>query len=559
MAEIRWNQPVMARDQQWLFFSLDDMVPPDHGVRIVNAVLDEVDWTEWEQSYIPTRRGQPPLHPSLLAKALLYGLMRGLRSSRELEEATRERMDFMWLLEGRTIDHSSFAHFRVRFQELLEDLNRVIADIVCRRCSHALEWLVMDGTRMRANSDRHGARTAEGLDRLIAQCTQVLDERMAQMDQADAHGAQTGQEVAALQDEIEQLKARLAQYERAAEVARTRDGERRRKEGAKARPVSVPVTDPDATVMPNKEGGFDPNYTPTVAVDAASGAIVSATVVEGSQENATVMPAVEEAQRLGRTPEGVMADTGFACGDNLAQLAGEGIEACMPTGADFGSSNPANRPDPTQPVSEEQWDRLPAAGKKFRPSAFIYDAGRDEYRCPMGQALTPQGCAQRRNGGSAVTYKCSGCEGCPLAARCIPKGATARTLSRDPYQDLRDAAGRRMATEEVAEWYKKRAPLVEVVFARIKTHMGIRSFLLRGLDKVRAEWNWVCCAYNLKIILQMAQKQGIHPSKLAHVLSFPAQNRLQRLILGFIPSLIPNLTRSMTPRRKSASMVCFAP
>ena len=58
MAEIRWNQPVMARDQQWLFFSLDDMVPPDHGVRIVNAVLDEVDWTEWEQSYIPTRRGQ---------------------------------------------------------------------------------------------------------------------------------------------------------------------------------------------------------------------------------------------------------------------------------------------------------------------------------------------------------------------------------------------------------------------------------------------------------------------------------------------------------------------
>ena len=52
-------------------------------------------------------RGQPPIHPMRLAGAILYGLMRGIRSSRELEDATRERLDFRWFLEGRTVDHSS--------------------------------------------------------------------------------------------------------------------------------------------------------------------------------------------------------------------------------------------------------------------------------------------------------------------------------------------------------------------------------------------------------------------------------------------------------------------
>ena len=447
---------------------------------------------------------------------------------------------------------------RIKYISKKGIINRFFADFICRRHENALEMLVVDGTRFRANSDRHGARTAEGLERLIAQCAQALNERMARMEETDARDAETGQEVAALQAEIERLEARIAQYEKAADVARSRDQERRCKEGAKARPVSVPVTDPDATILPNKEGGFAPNYTPTVAVDAASGAIVSATVVEGSHEGASVMPAVEDAKRLGKTPRRVMADTGFSCGENLARLAAEGIEACMPTGADFRSSNPANRPDPTQPVPEEQWDRLPTAGKKFRPSAFIYDAVRDEYRCPMGRALTPQGAGQRRNGVPVVTYKCSGCAGCPLAARCMGQKATARTVSRDPYQDQRDAVGRRMATEEGAERYKKRAPLVEVVFARIKNHMGIRSFLLRGMKKVRAEWNWVCCAYNLKILLQMAQMQGIAPSKLAHVRSFLAQNCLRRPISGFICSLIPNRTRFITPRLKSACEVRLA-
>ena len=508
MVDRRWAKPILGRHQGWLFSSLDEMVAQDHVIRVIDAVLAEMDWSAWEARFLSDRRGQPPIHPMLLAGCILYGLTRRIRSSRELEDATRERLDFQWFMEGRAVDHSTFAAFRVTFKDELKALNRQMVMRICAAHESALAMLVVDGTRLRANSDRHGARTAEGFQRLITRFTDMLNERLERMEAVDAQEANGSEEVAALEAEITRLKAQLARYETAAGVAKTRDRERRNKLGSKAAPVSVPTTDPDSMIVPNKEGGHAPNYTPTVAVDAVSGAIVSAYVPEGAQESSAVMPAVDDVQQLGATPQRIMADTGFGCGENLEQLTGKGIEACMPTGTDFRPSNPANRPDATAPVPEDQWDRLPMAGTKLRPSAFIYDAERDEYRCPMGKPLTRQGAGQRRNGSNYASYTCAECSQCPLAGRCLAKDTSARTVSRDQYQDLRDEVGRRMATDEGIELYKKRAPLVETAFARIKGHMGIRGFLLRGLEKVRTEWTWICCAYNLNILLRACKRAG---------------------------------------------------
>lgn len=209
-------------------------------------------------------------------------MIRRLRSSRELEEATRERKDFMWLLEGRTIDHSTFALFRVAFAKELKGLHRQVALALVRRASgpgDGLLDLVLDGTRVRANSDRTGARTAEGLERLVAACAQELDRKLEQLGAEDRREEMQSQTVQELREQVARLEAQLEQYERALEEARQRDGVRREIWGAQTSAVRVPVSDPDATVMPNKEGGFAPNYTPTVAVESASGAIVSCDVV----------------------------------------------------------------------------------------------------------------------------------------------------------------------------------------------------------------------------------------------------------------------------------------
>ena len=502
--EKRWAQAPARRDQLALFAeSLDEAIPAGHPIRLVERCLHLVDWTAWESRYA-SRRGQPPIHPRLMAGCILYGLMRGIRSSRQLEDATRERVDFMWFLERRTVDHSTFAEFRVLFSKELKGLNRQIGRLICERYAEALLALVIDGTRLRANSDRHGARTAEHLERMVSACVRELDKKLEQLGQEDEKPAEA-REVQGLREEIEKLRAQVAHYEQVLEVARCRDAAKRKKGGAGATAVRVPVTDPDAQVTPNKEGGFAPNFTPVVAVDPVSRLIVSGDVLAGSDENTAVLPAVAAAESLGGTaPERVLADTGFAAVDNLETLEEQGIEAYMPTSTDFSERNPANRSDPSQPVPEATWGELPKRGKQLAGAAFVYDASNDCYYCPMGRRLTRARGGKYADSGVAYTqYTCPGKAGCPLAGDCVKEKASARMIVRDQYQGIRETVGRRMATPEGRAIYQKRAPVVEGVFAEIKHVLGIRRFLLRGLEKVRTEWTWICTAFNLKRLLRL--------------------------------------------------------
>ena len=59
----------------------------------------------------------------------------------------------------------------------------------------------------------------------------------------------------------------------------------------------------------------------------------------------------------------------------------------------------------------------------------------------------------------------------------------------------------KMETEEGRSTYNRRMHIGETPFAIIKGILEVRRFLLRGLEKVRTEWRWVCTAYNLKKLI----------------------------------------------------------
>jgi len=79
--------------------------------RLLDEILGALDWRAWEAHY-DGKRGQPPIHPRILASVLIYGLLTRIRSSRMLEQSLRQRLDFIWLVEGRSIDHTTIAKFR---------------------------------------------------------------------------------------------------------------------------------------------------------------------------------------------------------------------------------------------------------------------------------------------------------------------------------------------------------------------------------------------------------------------------------------------------------------
>ena len=146
-----WDKASLRRDQILLFApTLDESVSEDHAVRLLDEILRGRDWSVWEVEYDGTR-GRPPIPPWVLAGVILYGLMRGLRSSRMLEYLCGHNIDYIWLVEGRTIDYSTICKFRTRFRKPLKDLFRQVVKVGMRMGLMTLLKVAFDGTRVKAN------------------------------------------------------------------------------------------------------------------------------------------------------------------------------------------------------------------------------------------------------------------------------------------------------------------------------------------------------------------------------------------------------------------------
>ncbi len=133
-------------------------------------------------------RGQPPIPSRVIASVILYGLLTRIRSTRALEESLQMRIDFRWLVKGRSIDHTTISKFRTKHAERLKDL-LVQTGLIAREMGWlTLETLAFDGTRMRANNRRRGTRTPEELREMKAELAAKfaeLEEKIAAADARD--------------------------------------------------------------------------------------------------------------------------------------------------------------------------------------------------------------------------------------------------------------------------------------------------------------------------------------------------------------------------------------
>jgi transposase len=504
-----WAKAPRGRDQMVLFSpTLDDMIDAAHPVRLLDEILATCDWSEWEAQY-HGRRGQPPIHPRVVASVLLYGLMRGLRSSRQLEYVCAHNIDFLWLAEGRSIDHSTFCDFRTRFRQPLKGLFRQACRIAMTMGLIRLGEVTLDGTRIKANNGRYQTITAGKLEERLRNLDEQLDQMLDEADQADAaagQGFESGESSRQLPTELVDLQQRRARLQQALEKVQAADADRA-KGGVDPEeyPAQVPLTDPDSKVMPNKEGGYAPNYTPMAAADVHRGFLVHAEVRADVCEHVAAVSTVDGiAEDLGQTPNRLLADGVYSTSQNLVGLEARGVELFSPVKSNQPQEgNPARRDDPTQPIPPEQWEQLPRNphSKKLDKSCFVYVEAEDSYYCPQGRKLEYDETKSDVRSGMRVkyrVYRCAACAGCPLATMCLRASAKrGRQISRDLHEQQREALAAKMASEAGRAIYAKRFHAGEVPFGIIKRIMGLRQFLLRGLEKVRAEWLWACTAFNL--------------------------------------------------------------
>lgn len=512
MALTYFARPPRDRDQTYLFYpTLDSMIPPEHPVRILEELADVCDFSAWEATYHGSV-GQPPIPPSVIAKAWFYALSQGIRSSRKLEHALKHNVDFMWLAQGFQIDHVTLCNFRTRFKEPLKDLFRQIGKIAITAGLARLNEVTFDGTRVKSNNGRRETLTAAGWKERLAALEQQIDQFLEKSVAADAAEGGAGDAAGEWPSELADLQERQKHIQRALEQLNEMDRERRAKgRGGEDQAAQLPVTDPDSRVMPNKEGGYAPNYTPLTVVDTASGLILHADVVPEVNEHPYAWPAIEQVrQDFGVCPERLLTDGLNATGQNLATFESSGTELISPPpeGSATAEPNPAVRADPTQPVPETEWANLPRnAQHKLDRSCFVYDAEQDVHYCPQGRKLTYEETKPKVQSGcqklAVRVYRCEDCGGCPLAAACLSaRTVHGRTVTRDDYTEHRERHRQRMAEPAAKEAYRRRLHAGETPFAYIKQVLGLRQFLLRGLPKVETEWLWACTTHNLMKLLR---------------------------------------------------------
>lgn len=417
-----------------------DLVPEGHLVHFVRRIVaEDLDLSSIYAQYRGPK-GQPPYHPGLMTALLLYGYCRGVYTSRKIELACEERLDFRALVGSERPDHSTIAEFRKRHRDGLATLFVQILAL-CRDAGMVkLGHVALDGTKVRANASKHAAMSYKRMKEVEPELAKEVEawlDAAQQGDDADDREHGEGNRGDELPEHIQQkvkklakIRASIAELESEAEEEKERVKEERAAkeaergsrlagrlpkalDGVPAGKAQRNFTDPESRIMKTSDG-YDQAYNAQAAVDAECQVIVAQDVTDKQNDHHELISGVDQiATNLGCLPEQISADAGYCTEKNIEELEQRGIDAYIAT-------------------------------------------GRQKHGTPS-----------------------------PAANEKKDKGSK----TNDMREKLREGG-----------WespYRLRKHTVEPVFGQIKEARGFRRFLRRGLQNVKGEWAFLCAVHNL--------------------------------------------------------------
>jgi transposase len=503
--------------------SLDELIEPDHLVRVVNAAIDQLDLRPLLAQY--PGGGTSSYHPQMLLKVLVYAYCSKIYSSRRIAAALRENIHFMWLSGGNRPDFRTINDFRG--QRMKGVIDAVFAEVLTYLLEAGyvqLEHYFVDGTKIAADANQHkvvwAKRTAryqqrvqEQIDELLQQIEQVNADEQAEYGEADLEerGPAGGGQLDAgqLRERIEQLNERLREHQRpkpdsqAAAKARKKlatdclprlEKYEQQTETLAGR-SSYAKTDPDATCMRMKEDRGAERPWPKPAYNVQVGTegqfIVGFSVHDQAGDTGCLIPHLEQVQQNtgGQLPANVVADAGYGSEENYAYLAQHGVGNYVKYNTFYQDTH-------------RYRDPAVLRAHQFRAENFAYDAASDTLSCPVGQRLHFQYTTRYTSDNGFLSerriYQCFACTDCPLRSLCTRAKGNRQIRISFRLLAYRKQARDNLTSPEGERLRAARSVEVETVFGHIKQNMGFRRFHLRGRAKVKTEWGLVSIAHNLK-------------------------------------------------------------
>ena len=463
-----------GRDQMLLLPALvEDYVAADNPVRFIDAFVDELDLggAGFLRSR-PKATGRPGFDPGDLLKLYLYGYLNRVRSSRRLAAEASRNLEVLWLLRGLRPDYKTIADFRRDNRAAFKAVFRAFVAL-CRKLDlFGRELLAVDGTRLKAVNSRDRNFTQAKLDKHIKSVDERLGKYLAQLDEADQS------EDAGGDGRSEVLAAKIASLRERRQVSAAMLEELKA-----SGEHQISLTDPDARAMAaHPKVGV--GYNAQVAVDAKHKLIVEQHVTNaGSDLGLLAQTAGAAKALLGVERIDAVADMGY--------YKGEDIEACERDGI-------------TPYVARPQRG-IAVHNGHFAKERFRYDAEADLYRCPAGQWLDTRYRSVTRGHVSVQYSNPNACAACALKARCT--SGRWRRINRWENEAVLDRMAQRLASRP--DILAVRRETVEHPFGSIKQWMNQGAFLMRGLEKVRAEFSLTALAYNLRRAITLIGVPGL--------------------------------------------------
>lgn len=486
--------------------TLDELVGKGHPVRIVNDVINGINIQGLLDAY--KIKGCSSYHPRMLLKVLVYGYVSNVYSSRKLETACKENINFMWLSGMSYPDHNTINRFRgVRLKEALRSVFEEVVKLLAAEGLLSLEEVYTDGTKIEANANKYTfvwkkaiQTNKEKMKKALGEIWEYAQSVAKAEDNLPEPPDFTDIDAKKVQDTVDTLNAVLADKTELNKKVKAKlkyiskeypkkIADYEQKEAILGARNSFSKTDKDATFMRMKEdhmqnGQLKAGY--NIQISTSNQFIVNYTIHPNPTDTTTLKSHLEQHEAsFGKTLKTITADAGYGSEENYELLKGKNIEAYVKYG-----------------MFDKEQDQHYKNKKSFSPDKLFYNQEQDCYICPMGQRMDYIGDSKRITTTgfeqTAKKYQAKNCSNCPLNGACHKAKGNRIIEINENLEEYKAVAYELLNSEKGIEKRKQRCHDVEPVFGNIKQNHGFRRFMLRGKEKVAIEWGLLAIAQNIR-------------------------------------------------------------
>ena len=492
--------------------SLDELVPENHMVRVVDAVIDRLDISDILSTY--RGGGNSAFNPKMMLKVLVFAYLSNVYSSRRIEDLLRRDIYFMWLAGMKRPDFRTINYYRgKRLKDGFDAVFTQVVELLHEEGFVSLKVQYIDGTKIESVANKYTFVWRGSVEKYDARLKAKTEALLSQIEQSHAIENQenpiseelTAEEVAKRVGRIrekvdadnlskEDRKA-LRQIETDAVPRMNRYKEQLETMGSRN---SYSRTDPDATFMRMKEdamlnGQLKPGY--NVQISTENQFITNFGIYQRPTDTLTMISYLESFKtRYGMQSDEIVADSGYGSEENYEYMFSNGMTPYVKYNMFHVEQRRSYRNNP------------------FRVSNLFYNPHDDFYVCPMGQKMkfvrqerryTASGYQQ-----TVSVYRASRCQGCPLRGQCH-KSKRDRQIEVNHTLDDYKARARELLTSEQGLKHRSKHPVEpEAVFGQIKECGRFRRLRLKGLTGAKIDFGLKALAHNLRKLAQAWTKSS---------------------------------------------------